>query len=106
MKGKFLRILVFFDLPTKTKKDKRNYVLFRRLLLQEGFIMLQWSVYSRICKGDDGTEKHIRRIETNLPPDGNVRILKITEKQYTNMKIMLGKSVPEETFGVQQLLAF
>ena len=106
MKERFLRLILFFDLPTTTKKDKRNYILFRRFLLKEGFLMLQWSVYSRICKGDDSTDKYLRRIENNLPPKGNIRVLKITEKQYTGMKLILGQLIPEEKFGVQQLLIF
>ncbi|MCK9477654.1 MAG: CRISPR-associated endonuclease Cas2 [Candidatus Muirbacterium halophilum] len=106
MKERYLRIILFFDLPTKTKSDKRNYILFRRFLLKQGFLMMQWSVYSRICKGDDSTDKYFRRIETNLPPKGNIRILKITEKQYAGMKLLLGKFIPEEQFGVQQLLVF
>lgn len=62
-----MRILVFFDLPTITKADKRAYTLFRRFLLQDGYDMLQWSVYSRIVNGEDDAKKHQQRLVKNLP---------------------------------------
>ena len=55
--SKYMWLFVFFDLPTKTKADKKKYTKFRRFLLQDGFIMMQYSIYTRICKGDDSMQK-------------------------------------------------
>ena len=102
-----MRLIVFFDLPVKTKKQKRAYVLFRRFLLQDGYDMLQWSVYSRVVNGLDDSNKHIKRIKSNIPESGSIRCLQITEKQFAEMLILLGDySYQEKKVGVQQLLLF
>ena len=91
MEVKFMRILVMFDMPTKTKKERQEYTKFRKRLIKEGFMMMQFSVYMRICKGITSASNHLSKIETYLPRDGNIRGLILTEKQFDNMKIMLGK---------------
>ncbi|MCD3245744.1 CRISPR-associated endonuclease Cas2 [Clostridium botulinum C] len=91
-----MRLLVFFDLPVVKKEDRKEYQNFRRFLLNDGYIMIQYSVYSRICNGIDGANKHIIRLKRNLPPKGSVRYLQITEKQYCEMKFLVGSSKPEE----------
>lgn len=85
-----MRLFVFFDLPTTTAEDKQHYIAFRRFLLQDGYMMLQYSVYSRIANGLDGVQKHERRIKDNLPPHGNVRFMVVTEKQYAQMQFLVG----------------
>jgi CRISPR-associated protein Cas2 len=90
--NKFMRILVFFDLPVGTKKERQQATKFRNFLLKDGFYMLQFSVYARICNGVDSVETHERRIANNNPDNGSVRILTVTEKQYENMKIILGNT--------------
>lgn len=102
-----MRILVFFDLPTHTKADKRAYILFRRFLLKDGYDMLQWSVYSRIVNSEDDAKKHQQRLTHNLPAKGSVRCMKVSEKQFAAMEILVGTAtVQEETLGVQQILLF
>ena len=102
-----MRILVFFDLPTKTKSDKRAYTLFRRFLIQDGYDMLQWSVYARITNGEDATRKHKQKLIANLPKNGAIRCMKISEKQYASMEILLGTIKPQEkNVGMQQVLLF
>ena len=102
---KFMRILVFFDLPTKTKKDKQNYVVFRKFLLRQGFDMLQFSVYCRICNGDDMVEKYCNRIYERLIPNGSIRVLVITDKQYGRMKLIAGeRTVVEKKIAAKQLI--
>lgn len=91
-----MRILVFFDLPVVQKKDRKEYQQFRKFLLNDGYIMLQYSVYSRICNGTDGVNKHMIRLKGNLPPRGSVRYLQVTEKQYSEMKFLVGKEKPQE----------
>ena len=70
---RFMRMLVFFDLPVITKAERRAYTLFRRFLINDGYDMIQFSVYGRILNGNDALEKHMKRLVNNLPPDGSVR---------------------------------
>lgn len=93
---RFMRIIVFFDLPTVSKSAKRAYVLFRRFLINDGYDMLQWSIYSRIVNGVDDRDKHIARLEHSLPEKGAVRCLTLTEKQYASMKILVGTPKAQE----------
>ena len=89
--------VVLFDLPTETKSDRHQYARFRKNLLTDGFVMLQYSVYARHCASDESAEVHCRRIKAILPPKGEVRILKITEKQFERMQVYQGtKRTPTE----------
>ena len=101
----FMRMIVFFDLPTKTRKNKHDYVHFRRFLLKDGFDMIQFSVYSRIIVGKDGEKQHYNRIKEHLPPVGSVRCITVTEKQYASIQFLVGKKTrQEEKIGGVQLL--
>jgi len=104
--SKFMWIFVFFDLPTKTKKERKKYTDFRRFLLKDGFIMMQFSVYSRICKGDDSVDTHKKRVKEHLPPKGHIRMLSITDLQYSKMEILIGVKKEEEKLEKKQLLLF
>lgn len=99
-------ILVFFDLPVKKPGQRRAATQFRNFLLKDGYIMLQYSVYARVCKGQEGVEKHIKRTHAHLPSKGSIRALQVTDKQYARMRILLGNLTPEETSGGEQLLLF
>lgn len=100
-------MIVFFDLPTITVKNKKDYVKFRKFLLKDGFEMIQWSVYCRIIAGKDAEEAHFNRIKNNLPPKGSVRCLTVTEKQYASIEILVGKPRRQEVkVGGTQLLLF
>lgn len=101
---RFMRLIVFFDLPTLTKQDRKNASRFRKFLINDGYIMLQLSVYSRICKGQDSINKHIKRIKSLIPKEGSIRMLTITEKQYASMEILVGSAKKEEEIGEKQLL--
>lgn len=94
-----MRMLVFFDLPTGTKKEKKAACQFRTFLLMDGFEMVQWSVYMRVCKGEKSVAKHTLRIKTQVPEKGHVRILHVTELQYTRMSI-LGSAPKKPTDAV------
>ena len=97
--------MVFFDLPTVTKQEKRAYTLFRRYLLKDGYDMIQWSVYGRVVNGLDNLEKHTRRLEANLPPEGLVQCLRVTEKQFSQMKLLVGEPrLQEKRVGSAQLV--
>lgn len=78
-------LFVLFDLPTETKKDRKNASKFRKSLLQDGFTMMQFSVYSRHCASSESADVHEKRIHKLLPPLGKVSILRITDKQYGGM---------------------
>ncbi len=102
-----MRIFVIFDLPTHTKTDKRNYTKFRKFLLSDGYQMLQFSVYCRIVNGQEGVDKHVARIKAYIPPKGNVRLFKVTEKQYADMMFLVGTpSKTEKKVGSVVQLSF
>ncbi|HBK72468.1 MAG TPA: CRISPR-associated endonuclease Cas2 [Flavobacteriaceae bacterium] len=84
-------LFVFFDLPTETKKDRRNAQQFRKNLLKDGFTMMQFSVYMRHCASSESADSHERRIKNLLPPLGKVSVLRITDKQYGNIMNFWGK---------------
>jgi CRISPR-associated protein Cas2 len=75
-------LFIFFDLPTETKKDRKNYARFRKDLQEDGFNMMQYSVYTRHCASGESADVHVKRAEKKLPPKGQVSILQITDKQY------------------------
>ena len=105
--SRFMRLFVFFDLPTGTKKQRSQATKFRNMLLKNGFIMLQFSVYVRVCKGQDMVSKYLDIVMKHLPSKGHVRALQITDKQYERMEILIGKeTVEEKKVGMQQLLLF
>lgn len=89
--NKFMRLLVFFDLPTTTASERKAATKFRNFLLKDGYHMVQYSVYARVCNGMDAVAKHENRLHSNLPPNGSIRLLTLTEKQYSSIKILLGE---------------
>lgn len=104
---KFMRILVFFDLPVKTKPQRRKATQFRNFLIKDGYYMVQFSVYARVCNGNDMVELHKKRLKANVPDDGFIRVLVITEKQYENVEILLGrKSKYEKPIEFETLSLF
>ena len=80
-----------FDLPTQTKKNKKDSALFRKNLEKDGFVMHQYSVYIRFCGSLESAEAHIKRVRKFIPEDGRVSILTITDKQYSNIINVWGK---------------
>ncbi len=103
----FMRLFVMFDLPTNTKRDRQYASKFRSHLIRNGFNMMQYSIYIRICKGQDETDKYINRIKKALPPKGNVRVLQITDKQYSRMEILVGEEkIVEKKLRYKQLSLF
>lgn len=102
-----MRILVFFDLPTNTKKERKESSKFRKFLIDDGYDMLQFSIYVRICKGADEIDTHKRRILQKLPTKGNIRFLAITNATYERMENILGDYTQnEKKKGNKQLLLF
>lgn len=95
-----------FDLPVITEKEIKVATKFRNFLLDDGYIMMQYSVYSRICKNNDDLNKHITRIKLNAPITGNIRLLQVTENQYNNMILFCGNKKTEEDISIENLLIF
>lgn len=87
-----------FDLPTETKQARRDYTLFRKDLLTDGFTQMQYSVYVRHCPSKENAQVHTTRVQRSLPPDGEVRVLVFTDKQFERMHVFWGKmrKTPEE----------
>lgn len=84
-------VVTMFDLPVDTKRARKEYARFRKLLLEDGFTMMQFSVYLRHCPSEENALVHIQRVERGVPPDGEVRIITITDKQFERMRIFWGK---------------
>ncbi|HDR1021903.1 TPA: CRISPR-associated endonuclease Cas2 [Pasteurella multocida] len=105
--AKFMRLIVFFDLPVTTKEKRKAASQFRHFLLKDGYQMLQLSVYARIIRGRDSMLKHNKRLSEHLPEEGSIRCLEVTEKQFASMQILLGKLKPQEKrVNANQMLLF
>ena len=84
-------IFAMFDLPTDTKKARRDYTVFRKSLLKDGFSMLQYSVYIMHCASEENAEVHYNRVTSFLPAEGEVRLITITDRQFSKMEAFWGK---------------
>ncbi len=98
--------LVFFDLPTETKKERKAAQLFRKKLLKDGFTMFQFSIYLRHSPSRENAKVHVKRTKMNLPQSGKVGILEITDKQFGNMELFFGKKEIDKPNTSQQLELF
>lgn len=94
-----------FDLPVETDSEKREYRAFRKNLIREGFVMMQYSVYVRVCPSREYAKRLESRIKKFVPQEGNVRLLCVTEKQYSDMKLLVGSRTTAETaIGTERLI--
>ena len=91
MSFRFMRIIVFFDLPTETAKDRKIYNKFRKFLINEGFLMMQESVYAKLALNNSIVNSIKDKINKNKPPKGIVQLLVITEKQFSSIEYIVGK---------------
>jgi len=99
-------VLVFFDLPTETKKERSIAAKFRKSLLSDGFSMFQFSIYMRFSASRENAEVHIQRIKRILPERGKVGIMHITDKQFSMMELFFGAKKVETEKPSQQLELF
>jgi len=99
-------LIAMFDLPTKTRQERKRYTQFRKKLLSEGFQKMQYSVYARYCDDERRTEMFRRRLEKELPPAGEVRLLAVTDRQYAKMEVFFGKARKPTEEPPAQLLLF
>lgn len=91
-----MRSIIIFDLPVKTKVERRLATQFRKALLDDGFEMLQYSVYTRICPNRDNAAMHLSRLKKIAPNTGSIRMLMVTENQYSDMAIITGEKTAQE----------
>jgi CRISPR-associated protein Cas2 len=105
-KYELMWMLVLFDLPVVEKKERKDAVEFRNFLLNSGFSMVQFSIYTKVLSGPDACTKYYNLIEKNLPKQGKVDIVTITDKQYGNIKSYSGKTKNRKKNPPEQLLLF
>lgn len=99
-------ILVFFDLPTETQKERKVYADFRKKLITDGFTMFQFSIYVRHCASRENADVHVKRVKNILPNKGHIGILTITDKQFGDIELYYGQKEQEVTTPYQQLELF
>lgn len=92
MRDRVMRTMVFFDLPNIFSQDKKNYIRFRKFLLNEGFIMMQESVYSKIVLNSQQSVLLVNKIKTKSPKKGLIQVMTITEKQYAAIEYIIGEN--------------
>ncbi len=80
-----------FDLPVETKAQVRTYTKFRKNLIRQGFLMMQYSIYIKSCINKEAAQGTVNQVKRFLPKDGHIRSMIITEKQFENMKILVGE---------------
>lgn len=102
---RYMRLILFFDLPVETSKQRRDYRLFRKFLLKEGFLPLQESVYAKLVVNDGAASGAVARIRKHRPPAGLVQVLKVTESQFATMECITGnRSSYDEVDTMEELL--
>lgn len=99
-------VLVFFDLPTETRAERKAATRFRKNLLDDGFTMFQFSIYMRFCPSRENASVHIKRTKHALPQKGKVGILQITDKQFGLIELFYGHKEVTPTPPSQQLELF
>lgn len=87
-----MRLLVFFDLPVETAKQRKNYRHFRNFLINDGYQMLQKSVYTRLVIDGKAIDAAVKRLQAQKPPEGLVQALRVTEKQFAQIQVIAGDS--------------
>lgn len=87
-----MRVIVLFDLPVLTDKNRRDYRIFRKFLIKSGFLMLQESVYCKLAQNNVAADTIVENVKKNKPSAGLVQILRVTEKQYNKMEFVVGNS--------------
>lgn len=90
MSYRYMRIIVFFDLPVITTENRKNYTRFRKFLIRNGFVMMQESVYFKMALNQTIVSSVISSLKSNKPPEGLVQVLVVTEKQFSKMEMITG----------------
>lgn len=85
-----MRLLIFFDLPVETSRERKEYAKFHKFLIKNGFIMMQKSVYSKLVINNVTSTAVKQKISANVPPDGVVEMLEVTENQFSRIEYLVG----------------
>ena len=105
MRFQQLRLLCMFDLPTETKREQKEYRVFRKHLLENGFVMLQYSIYYRSLPNRSALKKYEGLLKQKAPSYGNIRLMYVTENQFQDMFLVTGsRSRQEEIIGSNRLV--
>jgi CRISPR-associated protein Cas2 len=99
-------LFALFDLPVDTKDNRREYVQFRKALLKEGFVMLQFSVYARHGVSEESVDTVRHRVKLVLPPHGQVRLMAVTDHQFGKTEVYFGKKRKPVEYPPAQLMLF
>jgi CRISPR-associated protein Cas2 len=103
---KSMWLIAMFDLPVKTKPERKIAAKFRKALLELGFTMIQLSVYSRFCASEEYALKHRQTIRKALPAEGQVRIVTLTDRQFEKMENYIGTTIKQNEKAPKQLTFF
>ena len=99
-------VITMFDLPTDTPAERKAYAQFRKRLLDDGFTMMQYSVYMRHCASIENAAVHVQRMGANVPAEGEVRFLTITDNQFGRIRTYVGKKRKKSPLSPSQLELF
>ncbi len=92
----FMRLVLFFDLPMTTKQERKIYTHFRKFLIKNGYMMMQFSVYCKIFPNREAAVKHMNVLRKEVPKEGQIRLLMVTEKQYSKIEVIVGGKSNQE----------
>lgn len=106
MSYRFMRVIVFFDLPTITSENRKEYARFRKYLIKNGFLMLQESVYSKMTLNKTVADTVTASVRKNKPPCGLVQMMVVTEKQFNKMEYVCGEFSSEVLCTDERLVIF
>ncbi len=106
MSYRFMRVIVFFDLPTLTSENRREYVRFRKFLIKNGFLMMQESVYTKMALNQTAATSIVESVRKNKPLEGIVQMMTVTEKQYNRMEYVCGEFSSDVLCTDERLVIF
>ncbi len=102
---RFMRILVFFDLPTETSQDLKEYRKLTKFFKESGYLRIQFSIYCKLCINATAAMTAKKKLEKNIPPKGDMRYLILSENQYQSIKTITDKfSLNESVVNRSRLL--
>jgi CRISPR-associated protein Cas2 len=99
-------LFAMFDLPVETPENRRDYTRFRKTLLKNGFVKLQYSVYARYIPSEEAAQVHRQTVRRALPPLGQVRVLAVTDHQFGKMEVFHGKKAEKAEEPPKQYMLF
>lgn len=103
---RWMWVIALFDLPVDSQDSRRQYARFRKALIKDGFMQMQYSVYLRHASSRENAEVHMQRVERAVPTEGEVRILTLTDRQFSRMRVFWGKSSGQPEAPPPQLELF